>query len=988
MARRRDLTAPTTTILCTPALLDGMTAEVWEFDEITQHAWKALEQQARDERRSAPKGADRNRFLLPYSIVANVLQQLTDGYVHLDRYLRFMVALAPVEPKSLRKVFTYLEGVVCGIPVDEIPLRVDSPLADLVAGTDSVTRRLVDVILPGGDAAVADPPSWAYQAIRWHVAKRMADVPFHDQEIEPVLEKSKKADKNGDFPMRISGWKHTPNTAEVWYRPDSSGDLIAWDHPIGPAFSALPHPLTPEALDSGYPEAPEPWQAQYALSRISVNMSTHPGRPEPVINLDAHMRRVNDTVVWSSKVMVDRGDGPILLVDLDGRKLKHTNRLALEILAKLDADATALNTVHERVRSETDALNAPKTDGQKAAKRVTEKPGTIRPLVPKQRSFQVGSGAGLHHLAMLHDHIGRAFAGKAEFLTLGAVDTVFGARIHSITPAEKKERKKTGEFLNLCGLPTPDSVRSSVEDQGFARLRIVCLWYRDETRLRMISALAHSHGQDVDMDPKDGDTVALADGIEAVFVRANKLLAHGPDDSRLDDVRGIVDRFGEDGVVLAAWCETEIPEPGEEQQGMKSAEARKDLAAKDAKFQLRRAFATELVPSQYIVGATTETGRNGTRTRKVITVPKDRDNDHRAFMALLDLNRSCGVVDDRYERALYAPGDPHEIPRMAFLGIHVRRQSKSDTFGAEPKRVVTASCLIPSAEPGGRWRILGWSNLHPYWESYRVAQGEFHKRNYIDHASSGATDVQRWSEAGRDINECLKELADELDGMPYAVILDGHGARRIFPGLHNNKQGMEEFDSFGRVWLPGAGLPEHMRPAGIVRINCFADEMPSIAYLTTRLASGDEKQSKTSSDLFRPQDNGPGHPWWVVTEPRNYGKTRFGQWKTRWRALPEKVGLQPESELKAPWYTLTCREVTPMFVGEAVPREGLAVAVARLCDQALSWSDRTRYPAPLHGALQMDLDHPHFRRSAPREFQTEDREILSEAVEGLTFEDD
>ncbi|MFC8965497.1 RNaseH domain-containing protein [Streptomyces sp. NPDC057094] len=31
--------------------------------------------------------------------------------------------------------------------------------------------------------------------------------------------------------------------------------------------------------------------------------------------------------------------------------------------------------------------------------------------------------------------------------------------------------------------------------------------------------------------------------------------------------------------------------------------------------------------------------------------------------------------------------------------------------------------------------------------------------------------------------------------------------------------------------------------------------------------------------------------------------------------------------------------------------------MARLCHQALSWCDRTRYPAPLHAALQMDLDH-------------------------------
>ncbi|MFI9788622.1 RNaseH domain-containing protein [Kitasatospora sp. NPDC051984] len=76
-----------------------------------------------------------------------------------------------------------------------------------------------------------------------------------------------------------------------------------------------------------------------------------------------------------------------------------------------------------------------------------------------------------------------------------------------------------------------------------------------------------------------------------------------------------------------------------------------------------------------------------------------------------------------------------------------------------------------------------------------------------------------------------------------------------------------------------------------------------------------------------------------------------------------------------------------MFVhGEGLTREGLAVATARMCDQALSWSDRTKYPAPLHAALQMDLDHPNLRRSAPREY--EDRAILAEAVDGIDLADD
>ncbi|MCX5215598.1 DUF3962 domain-containing protein [Kitasatospora sp. NBC_00240] len=421
MARSRDLTAPTTTILCTKDLLDGMTAKVWEFSESIQHLWKELGAQARAARKQATRGDERDLFLLPYSIVVNVLQQITDGYVHLDKNLRFMVALDDIEPKALQRAFTYLEGVVRGIPLDEILLRVDSELAALVAATDCATRDLAEAILPGEGTAFADPPSWAYQAVRWHVAKRMAAVSFHDREIEPVYAESKtKKDDDGNPVMRVSGWRPTGKTAEVSYRPDNSGDMIAWDHPIGPTFAALAHPLTKQALEDTYPQDPTPSQAQYALSRISVAMSTHHGRPEPVINLGAHMRRINDTLVWSKTVMVDRGTGPVLLVGLDGWKLNRTNRLALEIMARLDADAAALQDLDTRVQAEIAALDAPKKDGGRP-RRVTEKPGTIRPLVPKQRSFQVGSGAGLHHHELLHEYATRALGDKAVFLTLANV---------------------------------------------------------------------------------------------------------------------------------------------------------------------------------------------------------------------------------------------------------------------------------------------------------------------------------------------------------------------------------------------------------------------------------------------------------------------------------------------------------------------------------------------------------------------------------------
>ncbi|WP_372503898.1 RNaseH domain-containing protein [Actinomadura rupiterrae] len=38
-----------------------------------------------------------------------------------------------------------------------------------------------------------------------------------------------------------------------------------------------------------------------------------------------------------------------------------------------------------------------------------------------------------------------------------------------------------------------------------------------------------------------------------------------------------------------------------------------------------------------------------------------------------------------------------------------------------------------------------------------------------------------------------------------------------------------------------------------------------------------------------------------------------------------------------------------------------------MCHQTIGWSDRSRYPAPLRAAKQIDLDHPEYRRSTPPE---------------------
>lgn len=105
---QRDLTAHTTSIRCTPELLGDMTALVWDFGDYqspVRRAWRELGSTAARNGKWIKDVQESDPFLVPYSIAVTVLQQITDGYVYLDKYLAFMVTLNPVEPETLRKVF-------------------------------------------------------------------------------------------------------------------------------------------------------------------------------------------------------------------------------------------------------------------------------------------------------------------------------------------------------------------------------------------------------------------------------------------------------------------------------------------------------------------------------------------------------------------------------------------------------------------------------------------------------------------------------------------------------------------------------------------------------------------------------------------------------------------------------------------------------------------------------------------------------------------
>ncbi|CAM5571504.1 hypothetical protein SRIMM317S_02259 [Streptomyces rimosus subsp. rimosus] len=71
-------------------------------------------------------------------------------------------------------------------------------------------------------------------------------------------------------------------------------------------------------------------------------------------------------------------------------------------------------------------------------------------------------------------------------------------------------------------------------------------------------------------------------------------------------------------------------------------------------------------------------------------------------------------------------------------------------------------------------------------------------------------------------------------------------------------------------------------------------------------------------------------------------------------------------QLAVPWHSYTGKEIVVVSPGSWAP-EQLASLTASLCEQALSWDDRTQMPVPLHIATVVDEDHPDYRVSGEEE---------------------
>ncbi|MGW1277098.1 RNaseH domain-containing protein [Streptomyces tsukubensis] len=963
----------TLTLRCTPALVQGQKVYVRIFSRSVRDEWQKVKGDGDDGQKN-----------LPYSTALTYLKFKTGGYVHLHPYLDYLVSLEKIDDATLRHVFRCIVGYSKGLSTDQAILLDVPPVADAIASTPEQEFEMTRFLKP---AQGKQPrcPDWMYVAVPWVISKRLAEQQFTIYDLVPITEQvpakerdgSLKLDADGEqvYKNRTSGWKANPNKRKVTYLPDSRGGLIAWDHPFGRKYN----------IRDGGTEVNAATKAQYAMSRISVAMKTEPNVADPVIFLDAHVTRVHNNMVSAKSTHVYQGsDGlPILYTELTRNgNVREVNQRALELLARDKMDVSLLQQLQARVTQERAVLEKAAANGEFPSF-ITPDAGDIRPLMPVNDNFAVGTGPGTLHLRLLAEHVTKVLGEKATWVDFTVEPMNFEPRPtdkQKMSPQERASRIEAGELLHTIGFPPPEEITASVNAQGFEQLRIVCLWYRHSTRLRMINALslAFPGGAPIG-DPKPGEEVFLTPSISVIFRKAERFLSHGDDINRAVEFKAFEDDFADSDshVMVGLWCETEIPAL-KKKEGEKRAAFLLRKERYDGKFQVRRFLAKKDFVCQFTKGM--KPGAFGNPAAEIS--PPKPGKDHAAYMALLDLYRSLGIIDQRLARALAKDKKGNEAGELVYCGIHARRQTKT-ADGKHTKRIIITTALFPPEEEGSAWTMRAWTPLIGAWVPYREAITAFHSSDYALHVDGkGETDKERWAEAAAQVEDALASLvSDELEpGMGYVVMVDGHACRRMWTGLHNENQSYQEEDiNDPRTWLPGYGKGKNAprrRPAAVIRMNVDSDEVPQYVPVPRESDPVTEKESIlfASAKLHRAEVDF-GDPFWILFNiPRNYQAKGgdLGKTITRWDADPGKGGEEGEretNELKSPWWAITATEIYPVGVANGVDRTMLARATARLCHQTIAWADRSRYPVPLHAAKQMDLDHPQYRRSAPPEEQ-------------------
>jgi len=289
---------------------------------------------------------------------------------------------------------------------------------------------------------------------------------------------------------------------------------------------------------------------------------------------------------------------------------------------------------------------------------------------------------------------------------------------------------------------------------------------------------------------------------------------------------------------------------------------------------------------------------------------------------------------------------------MAYVGLNVREQrGELHKFG-RPRLSWSLVALIPNAE---HWRVKAYvAKAHPRggrtgWCDYTDANVAFRANRIPEGRRTDSDFVDA-------VDVALTQLAEEPIGIGgYVLFVSGENSRSLWVRLANKNLEREPDDAGtvdGRPLLPGLRLPRQQRPRAIVRVTSPSTEIPRPVLVVRPKSADDLKTTRALYQLDHAKDT-----WILSNVPRQFDggtvHSRVGSKYTRWSATG--------AEQRKTWYAHTPTEIFVAHYDTDALR--YAVVAARLCHHALSWEGRTRYPAPVHLAIQMDKDHPEYRRT-------------------------
>ncbi len=413
-------------------------------------AWDAFEGKIR-------RRAQRDGVTPKYSSLATALTAVTGQPVRLfpNRDLAaqqadhgvaaLLVTTAAIDPGTLATAARAFERLSLG---DD---QADT-LAPLLTGTMHAIEPVAKYITCVDGTVRA--PGWVYEVARWNLAARLA--------TEHLL-------VDGHLPIRL--------------RPDTDGNLVAWDDPITRAWSI---------------------GSCSAMIYVSTAIVTLPGAAGLYLRLDAHVAR--QPLSWRGvrSAWTDPGGDPgrpILRLPVrpawpsKGRDYPEYAHFAAGIVQECQLDPIP-------------ALP-------------DEAPRSLGPvrLIGKPSRHPVGKGPGARLMFQLHHHA----------LQQLAIPALSYRRTRITMPAAGAGNLAVSQ-IDAAITTAPDE-RSQV-----ARLRIACLYDSQVTRRRMADALApySSEGPRVLAGIPDDQEVSLTARLSVIFRREPAVLAHGRHSRDLD----------------------------------------------------------------------------------------------------------------------------------------------------------------------------------------------------------------------------------------------------------------------------------------------------------------------------------------------------------------------------------------------------------------------------------------------------------------------